>query len=384
MANLKASDLAGIRIRQARQQRGWTAKELADQCAAAGAPHITPTVITNLETRRRKTREITLDELLAFARVLDVPPLQLVIPQNADEELEVIPGVLLDALDAADWIGGERVPVGLDDIGNPAPGAVGSPEDWQRHVARVAGREVLRHRSRRKLSAPQLADRTAALGMPVPRSVLADLESGRKDTITVAEVLVIAAALGVAPADLISPVGFDEQIELLPGRMMDPLQAAKWVYGEFTLDVTGSATVLAESDGSIEGESNRRLAEEYGNLLDDVYFSRAVAAADDVDPATAVAMTTEAVELQQPADVNEALLDPGLRIAAIMGGSARMREVAARQLRYVRAEMRRRGMLVPDLPTELKGEVSDDTAAGSPQSSTTTGPDNVKVTDGEG
>ena len=100
MANLKASELAGLRIRQARQQRDWTAKELADQCAAAGAPQITPTVITNLETRRRKTREITLDEVLVLAHVLDVPPLQLMVPQNADEELEVIPGTCLDALAA--------------------------------------------------------------------------------------------------------------------------------------------------------------------------------------------------------------------------------------------------------------------------------------------
>jgi transcriptional regulator with XRE-family HTH domain len=331
-------------------------------------------VITNLETRRRKTREITLDELLVLAHVLDVPPLQLVVPRNDGEELEVVPGVLLGALDAADWIVGERVPTGLDDIGNPAPGAVGPPAGWQERVARIAGREILRHRSRRKLSAPQLADRTAALGMPVTRSVLADLESGTRDTVTVAEVLVIAAALGVAPTELICPVGFDEQIELLPGRTMDPLQAWKWIYGEFTLDVTDGDTRLAETDGSIEGESNMRLANEYDNLVDDVRFSWAVAERD-MDLAAAEALRAAAAE-RQPADVAEVRLAAGTLLGDAMGGTPRMVEVASRQLRYVRAEMRRRGMLVPDLPPDLK-LASDDKAAGSPQSSTATGPGNV-------
>ena len=63
----------------------------------------------------------------------------------------------------------------------------------------------------------QLADRTAELGMPIPRSVLANLESGRRDTVSVAEVLVLAAALDVAPIELICPVGFDKQTEMLPG-----------------------------------------------------------------------------------------------------------------------------------------------------------------------
>jgi transcriptional regulator with XRE-family HTH domain len=107
MTNLSASDLAGLRIRQARQQRGWTVRELADRCAKAGLPQITHTVIGNLETRRRGTREITLDETLALARVLGVPPLQLMIPLNAGETLEVAPGDGLDAPEAAGWIAGD-------------------------------------------------------------------------------------------------------------------------------------------------------------------------------------------------------------------------------------------------------------------------------------
>jgi transcriptional regulator with XRE-family HTH domain len=379
MANLKASELAGLRIRQARQQRDWTAKELADQCAAAGAPQITPTVITNLETRRRKTREITLDEVLVLAHVLDVPPLQLMVPQNADEELEVIPGGRLDALAAADWIVGDPAPIGLDVIGAPAASAAGPLERWQERLVRTVGREVLRHRRQRRLSAPQLADRTAELGMPVSRTVLAEVEAGERDTVTVAEVLVLAAALGVAPTELISPVGFDEQIEMLPGRMVDPLEAAKWVYGERVLNVTGSAIVLrSPRTDDMREDSSLLLAEEHEVVVGDVRegeaevlrrardldaaragVSGAHAAATDAaehdgDLETAAALMAETERRQQIADAAE------VQLASAMSNAAMYRRVAVLQLGSVRAEMRRRGMLLPDLPPSLKG--IDDTA----------------------
>ena len=107
MANRSASDIAGRRIREARQRRGWTARELASRCAAAGAPRVTPTVVTNLETRRRASREITLDEVLVLARVLDVPPLQLMIPAEPGERLQVLPCDVMDAAEVVRWIGAD-------------------------------------------------------------------------------------------------------------------------------------------------------------------------------------------------------------------------------------------------------------------------------------
>lgn len=104
MTNLSASDVAGLRIREARKTKNWRVRDLADHCAKAGFPHITATVITNLETRRRASREITVDELLAIAHVLGVPPLQLITPLSAGEQLEVVPGVRLDTLEAPAWI----------------------------------------------------------------------------------------------------------------------------------------------------------------------------------------------------------------------------------------------------------------------------------------
>ena len=109
MTNLNASDLAGRRIREARQRHGWTVRELADRCAKAGASQVSSAVITNLETRRRASRQVTVEELLVLAHVLAVPPAQLMIPLDAGEELEILPGVTMGPLEAAGWIAGGEI-----------------------------------------------------------------------------------------------------------------------------------------------------------------------------------------------------------------------------------------------------------------------------------
>ena len=113
-------------------------------------------------------------------------------------------------------------------------------------MAATIAREVRRYRQERGMSAQQLADKTAELGMPIPRSVLANFESGRRPTISAAEVVVLAAGLDVSPAELMCPVGYDEQLEMLPGRMMDPRATARWFSGELKLDVSDAATTLRQ------------------------------------------------------------------------------------------------------------------------------------------
>ncbi|MFG3287216.1 hypothetical protein ACGF3G_00130 [Streptomyces sp. NPDC048179] len=102
---------------------------------------------------------------------------------------------------------------------------------WSERLALAVAQEVRRHRQRRAMSAQQLSDRCAELGMPIQRSVLANMESGRRSTVTVAEVLVLAAALDVAPAQLVFPVGFEETCEALPERTFEPIDALDWFAG---------------------------------------------------------------------------------------------------------------------------------------------------------
>jgi transcriptional regulator with XRE-family HTH domain len=105
MTTLGASDIAALRIREARTKHGWRVKDLAERCKKAGAVKLTAAVITNLETRRRPGREITLEEVLALARVLEVPPVQIMAPLNGNETLEIVPGDDMDPLEAVAWLG---------------------------------------------------------------------------------------------------------------------------------------------------------------------------------------------------------------------------------------------------------------------------------------
>jgi transcriptional regulator with XRE-family HTH domain len=103
--------------------------------------------------------------------------------------------------------------------------------DWSTRLAWSVAHEVRRHRQGQGLSAQQLADRCAELGMPIQRSVLANLESGRRTTVTVAEILVLAAALDIPPALLLFPVGHAESVEVLPGKQQESLEAVEWFSG---------------------------------------------------------------------------------------------------------------------------------------------------------
>lgn len=104
--------------------------------------------------------------------------------------------------------------------------------EWQERLAGTIAAEVLRYRRNQKMSAQRLSDRCAELGMEVPRAVISNLENGRRTSVSVAELLVLAAALEVPPAVLVFPVGYTEETEALPGALTPPYEAVRWFGGE--------------------------------------------------------------------------------------------------------------------------------------------------------
>lgn len=137
MTTLSASDIAALRIHEARKKRGWTVRELAGACGKAGAVKITPAVITNLESRRRPGREITVDEWLALAWVLGVPPLQLLAPVGDGETLQVVPGEDKGSFDAVGWLTD-------DDAALPSIWRSRSPRESRRMKPGVSPLTILR------------------------------------------------------------------------------------------------------------------------------------------------------------------------------------------------------------------------------------------------
>jgi transcriptional regulator with XRE-family HTH domain len=117
---------------------------------------------------------------------------------------------------------------------------------WAARITRSIAGEIRQRRKARGMSAEDLAAACTDLGMPIPRSTLADLENGRRASISVAEWLAIAAALDVPPVMLLCPVGAAETAEVLPGAEAPAFRAAQWVAGEAPLRHPGRADVLTE------------------------------------------------------------------------------------------------------------------------------------------
>ena len=115
------SDTVARRVREARKRRGWSADELAQRLAAAGAPELSVFVISNIESGRRKTdgkrrRDVTVDELFLLAYVLGVPPIHLLVPsEEANTPVEVAPNVTVPEPDLLlRWIRGDQTLPGID------------------------------------------------------------------------------------------------------------------------------------------------------------------------------------------------------------------------------------------------------------------------------
>ncbi|EMF52405.1 MULTISPECIES: helix-turn-helix transcriptional regulator [Streptomyces] len=95
------------------------------------------------------------------------------------------------------------------------------PEWADRIKANVAG-EVRRRRKEMGWSAQELADQCERLGHPIPRNVIANMESGRRANLPLVDVMVLAAALETYPVCLIFPVGYVEETQELPFQGLVP------------------------------------------------------------------------------------------------------------------------------------------------------------------
>ncbi|WP_158642423.1 helix-turn-helix domain-containing protein [Actinomadura sp. WAC 06369] len=108
------SDIVGARVRAVRQRRGWTAAQLAERCTEHGAPEITASVVTDLETGRRdkdtkrRRRNITVDELLALACALDVAPVHLLVPTDGNDPYLVTHDRFVRPARAREWVRGRH------------------------------------------------------------------------------------------------------------------------------------------------------------------------------------------------------------------------------------------------------------------------------------
>src|SRR3982751_2985765 len=92
--------------------------------------------------------------------------------------------------------------------------------------------QVRRYRNDRRWTQPELARRCKAAGLEWDRSVVANVESGRRKSVTVEEVFVLAHVLAVPPAMLLLPLRTGEPVEVAAGVELHPGLALRWFVGQ--------------------------------------------------------------------------------------------------------------------------------------------------------
>jgi transcriptional regulator with XRE-family HTH domain len=121
---------------------------------------------------------------------------------------------------------------------------------WQKDMAERVGRAVQTRRQDLKMTAAVLAKRTAELGYPVSRVAIGKLENNhREGKFDLAELLVLAAALDIAPLELLYPGAPDQVVELLPSQTATTLDASTWFIGnpDWLVTLQGQLDTLARA-----------------------------------------------------------------------------------------------------------------------------------------
>jgi transcriptional regulator with XRE-family HTH domain len=101
----------------------------------------------------------------------------------------------------------------------------------------LAGR-IRELRMQRRLSHEQLAAALRDVGVPWTRQVVAKLENGRRQTLTLEELHGLALVLDVPPLALLYPIGKKMDVEVLPGHTLDAWDVARWFTGEARLPLS--------------------------------------------------------------------------------------------------------------------------------------------------
>lgn len=119
------------RVRELRRRRGWTAADLGARLTEHGVPW-NRSIVANFESGRRP--DVSVRELLALAVVLDIAPVNLLVPLGS-EPYQVTPDRTESADTVRAWVRGEQplpgstpegartfyTEVSWADLGRPAP-----------------------------------------------------------------------------------------------------------------------------------------------------------------------------------------------------------------------------------------------------------------------
>lgn len=138
-------------------------------------------------------------------------------------------------------------------------------KEWQKEIIANIGQAI--EKARKGKSDRWIAERTEKLGNPLSRTAISEYRRGVRKTISVADWLTLAAALGVPPVSLLLPELPDGRLNLLPATgEVNQLDALMWITGERQTLPDGFNPVLSPETGEELGEVEGR--REYRSELD--------------------------------------------------------------------------------------------------------------------
>jgi transcriptional regulator with XRE-family HTH domain len=146
---------------------------------------------------------------------------------------------------------------------------------------RVVARRVAELRRRKDIKATELGERLTALGVKWDRFTVANLESGRRQNLTIPELFALAVALDVPFLALLTP--HDGRVQIVSGDAVDPVGFVAWADG--TRALNGTPTGLFQQEA-------RRLRE-YRQVTEAIRASKG---------AYTVASQARGTENEKPAD----------------------------------------------------------------------------------
>lgn len=193
-------------------------------------------------------------------------------------------------------------------------------------TARVA-REIREARKTAGLTMAEVAQGCAARGLEeITEQTVKNLESGRKASMTITDVVVLADVLGVPPVALLFPLGTAVTVEILPGREVSTWDALAWFTGETPVDqpaAEGSARDILD------------VFRHHGDLVAAATSSYALARERRRAASTTLDRARRATLLQRAEGYEEHAFED------------------CQELRAFRGRMRERGLASPALPDEL-------------------------------
>jgi len=194
-------------------------------------------------------------------------------------------------------------------------------------LTRRVGAQVAAQRKRLGWTGAELVSRCEALGYSkLSASAVSKIETGGRDGLTLAELLVLAAALGVPPVSLVFPLAGAGDVNTTPATRVSAWEAASWLAGEEPLEEPAAE---GTPRGDLEDHRNHALGVQAAFQSDRLATERRRLASKTADP-----------EQRELAEENAAAFE---RIAR--------KDCLA--LRTLRDDMRRRGLNPSALPREI-------------------------------